>query len=180
MKKKLLILSMLGVLTAVFASTAMACGCGKKAGAGNQVSSCQQQCAGGCTAQSACSEGPMNLAMGKVDQGKGKVEPKSVESKSAEAPAVAPAAATVNATAQAPKEVGNKICPVSGDKVPAPGEKGAMGDKPVKYEYNGKIYNLCCPMCIKDFKKNPEKYSKIADDEVAKEKMMQEKQEGQK
>ena len=77
-------------------------------------------------------------------------------------------------------EVGNKICPVSGDKIPAPGEKGTMGDEPVKYEYNGKIYNLCCQMCVKDFKKNPEKYSKIADDEVAKEKMMQENQEGQK
>ena len=76
-------------------------------------------------------------------------------------------------------EVGNKICPVSGDKIPAPGEKGTMGDEPVKYEYNGKIYNLCCLMCIKDFKKNPEKYSKIAEDEVAKEKMMEQK-EGQK
>ena len=76
-------------------------------------------------------------------------------------------------------EVGNKICPVSGDKIPASGEKGTMGDEPVKYEYNGKIYNLCCPMCIKDFKKNPEKYSKIAEDEVAKEKMMEQKQ-GQK
>ena len=74
-------------------------------------------------------------------------------------------------------EVGNKICPVSGDKIPAPGEKGTMGDEPVKYEYNGKIYNLCCPMCIKDFKKNPEKYSKIAEDEVAKEKMMEQKEE---
>ena len=77
-------------------------------------------------------------------------------------------------------EVGNKFCPVSGDKIPAPGEKGTMGDEPVKYEYNGKIYNLCCQMCVKDFKKNPEKYSKIAEDEVAKEKMMQENQEGQK
>ncbi len=77
-------------------------------------------------------------------------------------------------------EVGNKICPVSGDKILAPGEKGTMGDEPVKYEYNGKIYNLCCPMCIKDFKKNPEKYSKITEDEVAKEKKMQENQEGQK
>lgn len=62
-------------------------------------------------------------------------------------------------------EVGNKICPVSGDKIPAPGEESAMGEV-VKYEYNGKIYNLCCEMCIKDFKKNPEKYSKIAEDEV--------------
>lgn len=56
-------------------------------------------------------------------------------------------------------EVGNKICPVSGQKV------GQMGEI-VKYEYNGKIYNLCCPACKKDFGKNPEKYSKIAEDEV--------------
>lgn len=67
-------------------------------------------------------------------------------------------------------EVGNKICPVSGNPIPAPGEKGAMGEA-VKYEYNGKIYNLCCSMCPEDFKKDPEKYSKIAEDEVAKDKM---------
>ena len=72
-------------------------------------------------------------------------------------------------------EVGNKFCPVSGEKIPPPDEKGEMGEA-VKYEYNGKIYNLCCPMCIKDFKKNPEKYSKIAEDEVAKEKMMEQKE----
>ena len=72
-------------------------------------------------------------------------------------------------------EVGNKICPVSSDKIPPPGEKGDMGEA-VKYEYNGKIYNLCCKMCIKDFKKNPEKYSKIAKDEVAKEKKMEQKE----
>ena len=64
-------------------------------------------------------------------------------------------------------EVGNKICPVSGDKIPAPGEKGTMGDNPVKVEYKGKIYNLCCPMCVKDFKKNPNKYSAIVDKEVS-------------
>jgi Cu+-exporting ATPase len=67
-------------------------------------------------------------------------------------------------------EVGNKTCPVSGDKIPAPGEKGTMGDHPVKVAYKGKIYNLCCPMCVKDFKKNPEKYSKMADDEVVSQK----------
>ena len=63
-------------------------------------------------------------------------------------------------------EVSNKICPVSGDKVSAPGEKGTMGDNPVKVAYKGKIYNLCCPMCVKDFKKNPEKYSAVAEKEV--------------
>ena len=60
-------------------------------------------------------------------------------------------------------EVGNKICPVSGDRI----DSGKMGEA-VKYEYNGKIYNLCCDMCIKDFKKDPEKYSKIAEEEVRK------------
>ena len=79
------------------------------------------------------------------------------------------------ATAKA-VEIGNKICPVSGDEVPVPGEKSTMGDELVKYEYNGKIYNLCCQMCVKDFKKNPEKYGKIAEEEVAKEKMMEQKE----
>jgi YHS domain-containing protein len=65
-------------------------------------------------------------------------------------------------SAAQPLEVGNKICPVSGDHVAG----GKMGSKPVTFEYKGKIYHLCCPMCIKDFKKHPEKYSKIAEDEV--------------
>lgn len=77
-------------------------------------------------------------------------------------------------------DVGNKVCPVSGNPIPVPGEKGEMGDEPVKYVYNGKVYNLCCSMCVKDFKKNPEKYSKVAEDEVAKAKKMEESQEGQK
>ena len=72
-------------------------------------------------------------------------------------------------------EVGNKICPVSGDEISAPGEEGEMGES-VQYEYNGKIYNLCCKMCVKDFKKNPEKYSKIAEDEVAKTSMMEDEE----
>lgn len=46
--------------------------------------------------------------------------------------------------------VGKKICPVSGEKI----------DEKVKetYEYKGKIYNFCCPMCVEGFKKDPEKY----------------------
>lgn len=46
--------------------------------------------------------------------------------------------------------VGNKICPVSGDKI---GE-----ETKATYEYEGKIYNFCCPMCIEEFKKDPKKY----------------------
>ena len=52
--------------------------------------------------------------------------------------------------------VGNKVCPVSGQAI------GSMGEG-YKVEYNGKEYNLCCEMCVKDFKKNPEKYAKIAE-----------------
>ena len=73
--------------------------------------------------------------------------------------------AVVTASPAASKEavnMGNKICPVTGEKV---NEKTKA-----TYEYEGKIYNLCCPMCIKDFKKNPEKYSKIAEEELAKKK----------
>ena len=68
---------------------------------------------------------------------------------------------TIGAVSKA-VEVGNKVCPVSGNKV------GEMG-KPIKYAYNGKVYNLCCSMCVKDFKKDPEKYSKIADESKEKE-----------
>ncbi len=76
-------------------------------------------------------------------------------------------------------DIGNKICPVSGEKIPAPGEKSDM-EEAIKYVYNGKIYNLCCEMCVKDFNKDPEKYSMIAEDEVAKEEMTQKNQDGQK
>ncbi len=62
-----------------------------------------------------------------------------------------------------PVEVGNKICPVSGEKIV---KKTDMGES-VKIEHNGKMYGLCCPMCIKDFKKDPDKYAAIADKEVA-------------
>lgn len=60
--------------------------------------------------------------------------------------------------------VGNKVCPVSGEAI-----GGDMGEG-VKLVYNGKIYNLCCPMCQKSFRQEPEKFSKIAEDEVATEK----------
>lgn len=57
--------------------------------------------------------------------------------------------------------VGNKICPVSGELI-----SEVDDGKGVQVEHNGKIYNLCCSMCAKDFKKNPEKFSKIADEKV--------------
>mgnify|MGYP001574184940 CR=1 FL=1 len=45
---------------------------------------------------------------------------------------------------------------------------GEKIDEKVKstYEYQGKIYNFCCPSCIEDFKKDPEKYIKKAEEEL--------------
>ncbi len=57
-------------------------------------------------------------------------------------------------------EVGNKICPVSNEPV------GSMGAA-MKATHKGKVYNFCCSMCTKDFNNDPEKFAKIADDEVA-------------
>lgn len=54
--------------------------------------------------------------------------------------------------------VGNKICPVTGEKV----------DEKTKatFEYKGKIYNFCCSACIDDFKKDPDKYIKKVEEEL--------------
>lgn len=57
------------------------------------------------------------------------------------------------------ENVGNKICPVSREKI------GSMG-KAYHVEHEGKVYNLCCKMCAKDFKKNPEKYIKEINEEL--------------
>jgi YHS domain-containing protein len=74
-----------------------------------------------------------------------------------------PAAETTQeAAAEVPAsvKVGNKICPVSGMPV------GSMGEG-AEIEYHGKIYHLCCLGCDRDFNKDPEKFSKKAEDEVA-------------
>jgi YHS domain-containing protein len=55
--------------------------------------------------------------------------------------------------------VGNTICPVSGESI-------SEATK-ATYEYEGKIYNFCCSACIDEFKKDPQSYSKKAEDEVA-------------
>ena len=54
-----------------------------------------------------------------------------------------------------PLNVGNTTCPVMGTKV----EPG----KSLTVVYNDKIYNLCCQSCVKEFAKDPEKYSAIAE-----------------
>jgi|GEM_PF-1894231 len=55
-------------------------------------------------------------------------------------------------------EAGNKICPVSGEKIEE--------EMKATYEYNGKIYNFCCASCVKEFRKDPDKYIKKVDDEL--------------
>lgn len=57
------------------------------------------------------------------------------------------------------EEVGNKMCPVSGERV---GEMGPI----VKIGYKGKIYNLCCSGCIKKFEANSDKYVRIVEKEL--------------
>ncbi len=54
--------------------------------------------------------------------------------------------------------IGNKICPVSGDSI--------NEETKATYEYKGKIYNFCCPACIDEFKKNPEKYIQKVEEEL--------------
>ncbi|MCM8796679.1 MAG: YHS domain-containing protein [Candidatus Omnitrophica bacterium] len=34
------------------------------------------------------------------------------------------------------------------------------------YEYEGKIYNFCCEMCVEEFKKDPQKYIKKVGEEL--------------
>ena len=62
--------------------------------------------------------------------------------------------------AKKPVNVGNTVCPVMGTKV-VPG-------KSLTVEYNGKLYNVCCPICVKEFKKNPEKCAAIAEEQIKK------------
>ena len=68
-----------------------------------------------------------------------------------------PAKVSTPVKSQATVDAGNKICPVSGQKV----------DGKNFSEYNGKRYGLCCPMCAAAFKVDPKTYSAIADKEAA-------------
>ena len=58
-------------------------------------------------------------------------------------------------------DVGNAICPVSGEFI---SDVGAGNG--VQIEHEGKIYNVCCKFCAKDFKKNPEKFIKIIENNL--------------
>jgi len=60
----------------------------------------------------------------------------------------APAFAAQQKTREGIVDVGNKMCPVSGDPV--------SGKDFVTYK--GKRYGLCCPMCEAKFLSSPEQY----------------------
>lgn len=45
-----------------------------------------------------------------------------------------------------------RYCPVSKERL--------EGDTGYTYEYKGKTYYFCCPECIEEFKKDPDKYTK--------------------
>ena len=56
--------------------------------------------------------------------------------------------------------VGNKKCPVSGDEI---GGKMGPGKTVI---YKGQAVELCCPMCLKKFAKDPAKYLAKAEAEA--------------
>ncbi|MBI5874043.1 MAG: YHS domain-containing protein [Candidatus Omnitrophica bacterium] len=76
----------------------------------------------------------------------------------AAAPVMEATASAVEAPAAA-VSVGNKVCPVTGEKI------AELGKDTV--EYQGKVYNMCCPMCKDKFLAEPDKYIAIVDKELA-------------
>ncbi len=82
------------------------------------------------------------------------------ETAAKEAAVAAPAVENAVVVA-APVVVGNKVCPVTGKVI----DVDTLGQNTV--EYNGKVYNLCCPGCKEQFLADGEKFSKIAEAEVA-------------
>lgn len=54
-------------------------------------------------------------------------------------------------------DVGNKICPLTGENV----------DGKSFYVYKGRRYGVCCPECAVSFAEDPETYAMIADKAVS-------------
>lgn len=77
------------------------------------------------------------------------------------APATAPASqpASQPTTTAGAVDLGNTVCPVSGDNV---------GGSKLFAVYEGKIYHFCCRDCPKDFGENPAKYAKLVAEDPAK------------
>ncbi len=58
-------------------------------------------------------------------------------------------------------KVDNKTCPVTGEII--------KEEAKVQHTHDGKIYSFCCPMCIDEFKKDPQKYIKKIETQKAQE-----------
>ena len=69
------------------------------------------------------------------------------------------APASQPATQSGAVDLGNTLCPVSGDKV---------GDSKLTETYEGKIYHFCCADCPTAFKKDPAKYAQAVSSDPAK------------
>jgi hypothetical protein len=69
--------------------------------------------------------------------------------------------ATAHAESGVPNEYPLKKCPVSDETL---GEHG----KPVKVTHEGTDVWLCCKNCIKDFNKEPAKFTKMVKDSASK------------
>lgn len=63
-------------------------------------------------------------------------------------------------TAATSHGTGQRNCPVTGEPL------GSMGD-PVSVTVQGRTIEVCCQGCVAAVQKNPEKYLKIVDDELA-------------
>lgn len=63
------------------------------------------------------------------------------------------ALAAVKSFAADPMKVNNKFCPITGEEI---GKEEGMKGQEAMVEYKGKVYNLCCSMCKKNFMKDPE------------------------
>jgi YHS domain-containing protein len=68
---------------------------------------------------------------------------------------------TASADSGVPKDYPLKKCPVSDETL---GEHG----KPVKVTHDGTDVYLCCKSCIKDFKKEPAKFTTMVKDAAPK------------
>ena len=67
----------------------------------------------------------------------------------------APEEAAVPAGQESPAivDVGNTICPLTGEHV----------DGKTFYVYKGRRYGVCCPQCAENFGQDPETYAAIAE-----------------
>lgn len=68
------------------------------------------------------------------------------------AKAIAADSAPATQPSTQPAQAVNKFCPVQKDH--------PVDDRVPTYEYNGMQIGFCCPDCVDEFKRDPEKYMK--------------------